>query len=373
MITEQVAVSELGTSGGNASPTAASTSASTPPTAAGTPAPATPSARAQKRAQASTQPAAASDPAPSATADGGGTAARTADGADAPSESFFPECFSVLLPAVLTAVPPIVNINGQPDNAERGDRFLPQLIPILAPLIPHVLPILIEQIQGANRARPGEETERAFDQLLSGILGGIVPQVVAALPALLQNHFGVSAGFAARAGRSPFRPAVVVDTEVAGRVLGPILHALATGIASALPQLLDVINGTNRPASRDMPVSWSDFLGSGRLWDNDVIIGQQTPLEDANAVEIGLELAPHLRWWKGIQVLDDNGGLVVEIGVENDDKVATASVDPRTIDQGGSLLFMKAKAFGAHTGMYRLPIASLNLRGQRTFFYWAAN
>jgi hypothetical protein len=76
-----------------------------------------------------------------------------------------------------------------------------------------------------------------------------------------------------------------------------------------------------------------------------------------------------------IQIQDDNGGFVAEIGVQDNRKYDVVRVDARTIlDPGGYLVFKKAKAFGIHTGMYRLATGGLSqLRGQRATFYWYAD
>lgn len=294
----------------------------------------------------------------------------------------FAECTSLLLPSVLIQLPNIgglvagrsavLPIDG---DAEATDRFLFEALSVVVPLVTEILPSVIEQIRGANSGEPtaAENGERDFDELLPSIMTTFVPEVVTALPGVLQALFGTGGRFA-----SPEEPdgqprAVIIDTEVSSRFLGAVLPALATGLISTLPQLINVITGTGGRGSRDVPVSWTDFQGSGRLWDNDVIIARQTALSDPNALEIGLEIAPHLTWWKGIEVLDDNGAVIASIQVEGSRKAASVSVDPALIERVGSLLFLKAKAFGFHTGMYRLPTAGLPLRGQLTSFSWIAN
>ncbi|MCU0894995.1 MAG: hypothetical protein MUD06_11870 [Rhodospirillales bacterium] len=301
---------------------------------------------------------------------------------DQQPERVFSECTSVLLPAVLAELPNIGQLiatrsTAFPINAEAeaSNRFLFEALSVVVPLVTQVLPTVLEQIRGssAGESTAAEGDERGIDQLLPSILANVVPQVVTALPSVLQTLFGTSGRFASPEEPGEQPRAVIIDTEVSSRFLGAILPALATGLASSLPQLISVITGTRSRGSRDMSVSWTDFQGSGRFWDNDVIIARQTPLSDPNALEIGLEIAPHLTWWKGIEVLDDNGQVITSIQVEGARKAASISLDPSLIDRVGSLLFLKAKAFGAHTGMYRLPTAGLPLRGQFTSFSWIAN
>lgn len=313
----------------------------------------------------------------------GGEAATEAFASDDQQpDPVFSECTSLLLPAVLAELPNVGELSASRStafpvhaDAEASNRFIFEALSVVVPLVTQVLPSVIEQIRGSNSGEltAADGGQRDFDQLLPSILTDVVPQVVAALPGVLQTLFGTGGRFPAPEEPNEQPRAVIIDTEVSSRFLGAILPALATGLASTLPQLINVITGAGGRGSRDMPVSWTDFEGSGRLWDNDVIIARQTPLSDPNALEIGLEIAPHLTWWKGIDVLDDNGAVITSLQVEGSRKSASVSLDPALIERVGSLQFLKAKAFGIHTGMYRLPTAGLPLRGQFTSFSWIAN
>jgi hypothetical protein len=168
---------------------------------------------------------------------------------------------------------------------------------------------------------------------------------------------------------------LVVDTEMTQRFVLPSLQALVTGVQQVLPQLFTLVSGS-RATPRDTGISWQDLQSTKRLWDNDNIAAQDLqPLDNPDEIEIVLELAPHKTWWKGIQLQDDNGAFIAEIGVQ--DRTKTASVRVRAdqlLSPGGYLVFMKAKMFGVHTGMYRLATGGLEqLRGHRAHFFWYAD
>lgn len=290
-------------------------------------------------------------------------------------------CTSLLLPAVLAELPNLGEFMGRRSavppleaDEQANGRFIFEALSVVVPIVTQVLPAVMQHIRGLELDGSTEAgDERNFEQILPNILANIVPQVVTALPTVLQTIFGTSGRFASLEEPDGQPRPVIIDTEVSSRFLGVVLPAVVTGLTSVLPQLINVITGRGGIGSRDMPVSWNDFQGSGRFWDNDVINARQTPLSDPNALEIGLQIAPHLTWWKGIEVLDDNGAVITSIQVEGARKAASMSVDPSLIDRVGSLLFLKAKAFGVRTGMYRLPTAGLTLRGQFTSFSWNAN
>jgi hypothetical protein len=303
-------------------------------------------------------------------------------------ERFFPGFFEILVPAVTSAIPQIVQVfrneNQLRDPANRQspeaiERFLPQLLSVVGPVLSHVVPILVDQIQNAvqQRSIPRDTNvdARVPEELLPSLLGGVVPPIVSNLPTILQQIAGMFGGLVG-GGRDATIPLPrLVDAEVSSRFLGPVLQAVLPAITSNLPILFNLINGVSRSDSRDVGVSWEDFAQTNRLWDNDVISVQLTPIDDPNSIEIALELAAHKTWWKGIQVQDDNGSVVREISVQDNRKSDSTRVDARILlDASGYLLFMKGKAFNIHTGMYRLATGGLNqLRGQRATFFWSAD
>jgi hypothetical protein len=316
----------------------------------------------------------------------------TGDGAAAveeqPLERFFPGCFEILLPAITTVIPQIFEAiraenRARPESARQPDevidRSLGELLALIGPLLSQILPVMIERIDetGREREASGEEylDDEALERFLPALLGAMLPTLITALPPALQGVSGMLGGLfgGGRDVESP--PPRVADSEVSARFLGPILQAVVPAVVANLPQLFELITGQGSRASRDVGVSWQDFTETNRLWDNDTVSVWQDPIDDQDAVEIALQLAPHKSWWKGIQIQDDNGSFVAEVGVEGNRKYASTRVDARTLlDPGGYLLFMKAKLFGIHTGMYRLATGGLDeLRGQRSTFYWYAD
>lgn len=298
-----------------------------------------------------------------------------------PMERFFPGCFEILLPAITSVIPQIVqsfrNENQSRDLATRQspaaiDRFLPQLLSLIGPVLNQVIPPLISQIQNAREVRSEAATADSdpLERFLPVIFGGVVPPIVAALPSILQQLLGGGTRSSAATPR-------LIDAETSTRYLGPILQSVLPAIATNLPQLFDLIlgRGGSGPQTRDLGVSWQDFTQTHRLWDNDNISVRLEPIDDANAVEIALEVPAHKTWWKSIQLQDDNGSTIHEVWVQDSKKSDSHRVEARILlETGGYLLFSKAKAFGIHTGMYRLSTAGLNdLRGQRAIFYWYAD
>ena len=314
-------------------------------------------------------------------------------------ERFFPGCFEILLPAVTAALPQIFaafRVENQSRTAEAAlsdqelDRAFAELLSLVAPLLSDVLPVLIEQIHefGEQRAAAGEGPvdDEALERFLPPLLGALVPVLVEALPPALQGVGGMLGGVIGgaigdlfgdgrdgRDGRASLPD--LIDSEVSSRFLGPILQALLPAVVESLPALFSLISGQGSPLSRDMSVIWADFADRHRLWDNDMIQVWTEPIDDPNAVEIALELAPHKTWEKAIQVQDDSGGFVAEVSVKNSKKTDVVRVDARTVlDANGYLLFKKAKLFGVMTGVYRLQTGGQQqLRGRRATFYWSAD
>jgi hypothetical protein len=300
-----------------------------------------------------------------------------------PAESldrFFPGFYEVLLPAATALVPEIIKMfqSREAESADRErayDRDLSQLLAVLGPLLTQVVPVVIDEISNITqqRSRDGADPipdDEALERFFPALLGALVPTLVSALPAAIQE---ISSLFGnGRDGQVPLPR--VVDSEVTTRFLGPVFQLLAPTLAATLPQLFSIITGA---AGRDIGMSWLDFTETNRLQDNDsIVLINNEPIDDSSMTEIVLELAPHKTWWKGIQIQDPGGAYVDEIGVQDDNKVASVRVPSQIlVDPGGYLLFMKAKMFGVHTGMYRLNCGGLaeQLRGRRATFYWYAD
>ena len=168
---------------------------------------------------------------------------------------------------------------------------------------------------------------------------------------------------------------LLVDAEMTQRFVLPSIQSIMTGVQQVLPQLFTLLT-ESRSMPRDTGITWQDLQSTKRLWDNDNIAVQDlTPIDNPDEIEIVLELAPHKTWWKGVQLQDDNGGFITEIGVQDRNKVASVRIRAdQLLDPGGYLVFMKAKLFGVHTGMYRLGTGGLEqLRGKRVHFFWYAD
>ncbi|MCX5009306.1 hypothetical protein OHB05_43120 [Streptomyces sp. NBC_00638] len=310
-----------------------------------------------------------------------GSAASPPSTAALPLECFFPGCFEILLPAITTAVPQIFaafrseNESRATELARSGkamDRSLAELVSLVGPLLSEVLPVLIEMIHDAGGAE-GLDDE-ALERFLPDLLGALVPVLVNALPSALQSVGGLLGGLFGTGRDSAAALPRVVDTEVSSRFLGPLLQAFLPAVAAGLPRLVALITGQGAPASRDTAVTWQDFTKITRFWDNDIISLSSEPIDDPNTVEVAILIPDHMTWWKGVQIQDDNGGFVAEIGVQDGHKYDVVRVDARLLlEPNGYLVFKKAKAFGIHTGMYRLATGGLDqLRGRRTTFHWSA-
>lgn len=168
---------------------------------------------------------------------------------------------------------------------------------------------------------------------------------------------------------------LLVDTETTQRFVLPAMSTILAGVQTCLPQLYSLVGGA-REMPRETTISWPDLERPQRLWDNDnIAVLSVTQIDNPDEIEFVLELAPHKSWWKGIQIQDENGSFVAEISVGDRTKTATTRVPAqRILMPGGSLLFMKSKMFGIHTGMYRLPLTGLDrFKGQRIHFFWYAD
>jgi hypothetical protein len=119
-------------------------------------------------------------------------------------------------------------------------------------------------------------------------------------------------------------------------------------------------------------IDWNDVEQSRRLSDGDVVTAVTNDV-DPNTTEFVVQLAGHLDWWKGVQVLDNTDRQVGFVETQgfgtSSDLLAIPVID---IEVGGKLILWKAKRFGVHTPMY--IIADLeHVKGKRITFHWSAD
>ena len=119
-------------------------------------------------------------------------------------------------------------------------------------------------------------------------------------------------------------------------------------------------------------IGWPDVQKSKRLQDNDVVTAKVSPGTSGKAT-FGLEMAPHLAWWKSVVVRDNSGKVMTEIWVQDAKKTAAqVSLDSDDIDVGATIELWKAKQFGVHTQMYILPDLT-PAQGKVVTFRWSAD
>lgn len=299
--------------------------------------------------------------------------------------------------AVNAALPHIFNLfraeaqarNGTRTSEADVDRSLTDFLSLLQPVVSQLVPFLVEQVTAEQRARssrgmPETLDREAQDRFWGALVSAAVPLIVNNLPGIVNevgNSFSPGGMFGGLFGGRAYPQAVpseeialpVADREMVARFWGPLLNVVGTALSACLPELFNVVQG--RGVSRDHTITWDDLTVRNRLWDNDVIvvvgIGEAA---DPNTIELVLELAWPKTWWKAIQVQDDNGSFITEVAVQDNARISETTVPADFILRGGYLLFMKAKMFGIHTGMYRMSTGGMDeLRGRRVHFLWAAD
>jgi hypothetical protein len=237
------------------------------------------------------------------------------------------------------------------------------------------IPVLVDQVWQLTqqRSRDGADPtpdDEAIERFFPALIGVFAPALINALPGAIKGIAGLFGG--PRTADEAIEP--VMDEELITRFWGPLISVFAPTIKKALPKLISHVTGVE---FRDIGVSWLDFVETNRMQDGDnIALINNDAIDDPNATEIVLELAPHKTWWKGIQIQDGGGGYVDEIGVQDNNKVASVRVPSQVlVDPGGYLLFEKAKAFGVHTGMYRLNCGGLaaEMKGRRVHLFWYAD
>ncbi|MEU4689379.1 hypothetical protein [Actinoplanes sp. NPDC023714] len=255
-----------------------------------------------------------------------------------------------------------------------------QLMQVVTRLTQQCTPALISALQQTVQDRSSRgETGDVDDETMErswGFLSSVIADAVTTFaPEAIKLATKALGSVVGSRDVDEYAP-LLIDTEVTQRFVLPSLSAVLGGVQQVLPQLFTLVT-SKRDVPRDTGISWQDLEATRRLWDGDnITVLGMSPLDTPDETELVLELAPHKTWWKGLQVQDDNGSFITEIGVQDRTKVATTRIRSQQLLQpGGYLVFMKAKAFGIHTGMYRLATGGLTgqLKGQRVHFYWYAD
>ena len=249
-----------------------------------------------------------------------------------------------------------------------------QLQQVVAYITQQCTPDLITAMK-QNRGQGGEIDDETMERGWGFLASVIADATVKYAPDAIKLATKALGGVVGSRDVDEYAP-LMVDTEVTQRFVLPSLNAILGGVQSVLPQLFSLVT-TGRDIPRDVGVSIQDFQNTKRFSDGDNIsLLSVSPLDNADETEILLELAPHKTWWKGIELQDDTGAYITEIGVQDRTKVATTRIrSEQLLSPGGYLVFKKAKAFGIHTGMYRLATGGLTsqFKGQRAHFYWYAD
>lgn len=252
-----------------------------------------------------------------------------------------------------------------------------QVVTLLAQrCAPAIIEAMKQTVQGrATRGDAGEIDDETMERSWGFLTSVIADAICAHAPDAITVVTKALGSVVGSRDIDEYAP-LLVDTEMTQRFVMPSMVAVMTGVQSVLPQLFSLLTN-DREIPRDTGISWQDLETTKRLWDNDnIAILGVSPLDNPDETELVLELAPHKTWWKGIELQDDNGAFLAEIGVQDRSKVASIRIRAQQLlSPGGYLVFKKAKAFGVHTGMYRLATGGLDrqLKGQRVHIYWYAD
>lgn len=120
------------------------------------------------------------------------------------------------------------------------------------------------------------------------------------------------------------------------------------------------------PQTNQIQVTFAKLDGQTQLSDGDKI----AVLVTANAcsedyIRIGLQLAPGITWWKGIQ-LDE----IVVVQCQDSQNYAVSQVGYEVF-KNRHLNLWKAKFLGAHTPMYTVSDAAMAMKpGSQYIFKW---
>ena len=128
---------------------------------------------------------------------------------------------------------------------------------------------------------------------------------------------------------------------------------------------------TETPLPTLLPTNYHQILfakldGQALLADGDKIAVHVTPnVCNTDYIRIGLELAPGITWWKGIQ-LDE----IVVAQCQDSQNFAVSQVGYEVFKMR-HLNLWKAKFLGAHTPMYTVSDAAMIMRpGNQYVFKW---
>jgi len=258
-----------------------------------------------------------------------------------------------------------------PSRIATGRSFM-EVASILLPAVQTMIPPLVEQLLsfGPAKAETDQDEEDRFLQFAPQLIGTITPILIQVLPGLLQNL----------GGSRVEHPVRITDRELNQRFLGPILQCVVPTVISALPELLAIVHGDQRSPVRYEPmpgrgafqlirVSRHDLVNAHRLRDGDVLYLTETPAPPGTT-EIRISRAPHGLWWKGIEVTDDSDRQICFVESEGQEH---AMFDSRSVQTGGNIVLWKAKAFGVHTPMYVMPMGDLSADATCFTFHWAAD
>lgn len=275
--------------------------------------------------------------------------------------------------------------NGPSDGAALVDlevsRALEQyqLTQVVTELVKDCTPAIVDAVkqevqQRASRGETGDVDDETLERGWGFLAALVAEQCIKYAPAAIKKATKALGSVVGSRDVDDIAP-LLIDTETTQRFVIPSISTILGCVQTCMPQLYSLVSA-KRELPRDTGITWQDLETTKRLWDGDnIAVLGVTPIDNPNEIEIVLELAPHKTWWKGIQLQDDNGSFIAEIGVQDRTKVASTRVmAQQLLSPGGYLVFMKAKMFGIHTGMYRLATGGLNqLKGQQVHFYWFAD
>lgn len=104
---------------------------------------------------------------------------------------------------------------------------------------------------------------------------------------------------------------------------------------------------------------------------NDHILIAQEPLGEP-AIQVALQVAPNIDWWKSIVLLDAHGEKVSLLSTQDADKGPKRSnrFDARRFGNSVTIEFWKAKTLGVHTRVDTAQFEKAALAGFLTTFDW---
>lgn len=120
------------------------------------------------------------------------------------------------------------------------------------------------------------------------------------------------------------------------------------------------------PQTNHIQINFAKLDGQTLLPDGDKIAVQVTPnVCSEDYIRIGLQLAPGVTWWKGIQ-LDE----IVVVQCQDSQNYAVSQVGYEVF-KNRHLNLWKAKFLGAHTPMYTVTDAVMVMKpGYQYLFKW---